>query len=238
MKKLLVATAVAMTLSITAHAADNNTAVLNVTGKLTNDACTPELSGGGVVDFGTHYVDTLSATETNQLGKKDLTLTINCESPAKVGWSIQDNTVDEAASITIVNPGWNEGDDVWDSNGRFGVGKTAGGVNIGAYAVTLNKDGVTADGEQARIIQGLASTGASFYWGNFNAGSDYDNVTNNGSYVMSLSTTDSESTFEPIAFKTAIFPMRVGLAVQKTSTLAITDNTSITGAATITLHYL
>ncbi|RCG82452.1 hypothetical protein CSB66_3290 [Enterobacter hormaechei] len=36
----------------------------------------------------------------------------------------------------------------------------------------------------------------------------------------------------------AVFPLRVALAVQKTDTLAITDDTPIDGQATITLHYL
>lgn len=235
MKKLLIATAVAMTFSMTAQAANENTAQLKVIGTLTNDACTPEMTGGGTVDFGTHYVDTLSATDTNQLGKKDLTLTINCQSPTKVGWTIQDNTVNEAASITIVNPGWSEGDDVWDSKGRFGVGKTAGGVNIGAYAVTLNQNGATADGKAATLVEGGMS-GEQVVWTHFNAGSDYDNVTNDGATAITL-TTDTND-YLPTAFTTGVFPMRVGLAVQKTSTLAITDNTPIVGLATITLRYL
>lgn len=235
MKKLLIATAVAMTFSMTAQAANENTAQLKVIGTLTNDACTPEMTGGGTVDFGTHYVDTLSATDTNQLGKKDLTLTINCQSPTKVGWTIQDNTVNEAASITIVNPGWNEGDDVWTSDGRFGVGKTAGGVNIGAYAVTLNQNGATADGKAATLVEGNKS-GEQVVWSHFNAGSDYDNVTNDGASAITLTTDTGD--YLPTAFTTGVFPMRVGLAVQKTSTLAITDNTPIVGLATITLRYL
>ncbi|EKS4617931.1 DUF1120 domain-containing protein [Salmonella enterica] len=61
MKKLALATMVAMTLSASAYA--ESTAVLKLQGVLTNDACTPELSGGGIVDFGTHYIYQLSATE-------------------------------------------------------------------------------------------------------------------------------------------------------------------------------
>ena len=64
MKKLIIATAVAMTLSAAAHA--DSTAVLKLKGVLTNDACTPTLSGGGTVDFGTKYTYALSPTATNQ----------------------------------------------------------------------------------------------------------------------------------------------------------------------------
>lgn len=51
MKKILVATAVALALSATAANAAS-TAVLKVTGLLSVAACTPQLSGGGEVDYG------------------------------------------------------------------------------------------------------------------------------------------------------------------------------------------
>lgn len=237
MKKILIATAVAMTLSATAHAVEG-TAQLKVIGTLTNDACTPEMSDGGVVDFGTHYVDTLSATETNQLGKKDFTLTIKCDSPSKVGWSITDQVADTAASVTIIDPGWNPAEEVFTSGGRFGVGKTAGQVNIGAYAVTINKSGITADGKVVTAISGDKFQATSeIVWTEFQGGSGgYDYVGNSGSFILSVG--EGTGTVNPTAFTTAVFPMRIGLAVQKTSTLAITDNTPIVGAATITLHYL
>ena len=57
MKKIIIATAVAMTLSATAHA--DSTAVLKLKGVLTNNACTPTLSDGAVVDFGTKYINSL-----------------------------------------------------------------------------------------------------------------------------------------------------------------------------------
>ena len=49
MKKILLAASVAVIMSSAAHAAE--TAVLKVSGVLTNSACTPSLSGGGIVDF-------------------------------------------------------------------------------------------------------------------------------------------------------------------------------------------
>ena len=70
MKKLLLAASVAVIMSSAAHAAE--TAVLKVSGVLTNSACTPSLSGGGIVDFGTTNIGNMSATQTNQLGNKDL----------------------------------------------------------------------------------------------------------------------------------------------------------------------
>ncbi|MBJ4020917.1 DUF1120 domain-containing protein, partial [Salmonella enterica subsp. enterica serovar Derby] len=67
MKKILLITAIAASFATTSVNADT-TAVLKVTGQLVVGGCTPELSGGGVVDYGTIRLATLSATDVNQLG--------------------------------------------------------------------------------------------------------------------------------------------------------------------------
>ncbi|MGM8756983.1 DUF1120 domain-containing protein [Enterobacter sp. 296B2] len=232
MKKLLIATTVAMALSAAAHAADS-TALLKVQGVLTNDACTPTLSGGGTVDFGTTYVDTLSSTNTNQLGKKDITLSIACSAPtASVAWGIEDN-VGSPAAVGITNPGFTTGGNVYDdqTDVQFGVGSTTGGVKIGAYAVTIDKANSTADGVAQNVITAYSTNFMG--WSGFNDGNPRDYVTHDGQ-VYSLGT----SAYIPVAFTNAVFPLRVALAVDKTSTLAITDDTPIAGQATITLYYL
>ncbi len=61
----------------------DTTAVLKVTGQLIVGGCTPELSDGGVVDYGTIRLATLSATDVNQLGTKDVSLSISCPSATK-----------------------------------------------------------------------------------------------------------------------------------------------------------
>lgn len=233
MKKLLVSTTVAMALSAAAHAADS-TALLKVQGVLTNDACTPTLSGGGTVDFGTTYVDTLSSTATNQLGNKDITLSIQCSSPTKVSWSIEDNVGEPADNVAIINPGF-IGDytvNATTTAAKFGTGKTAEGVSIGAYSVALDTSNTTADTTAARVIN---SSIDSIFWGVFTAGKSTDFITHSNEQY---SVAPSSGSANPLAFTNAVFPMRVALAVEKTSTLAITDDTPISGQATITLHYL
>lgn len=153
MKKIFIATAVALSLSAAAQAAES-TAVLKVTGVLTNDACTPELDGGGVVDFGTKYINELSATETNQLGHKDLSFRISCTAPTKVGFQISDDRADSPASITIEQTSFTDPDETaWNSAARFGAGQTAGGVNIGAYSIALNRSALTADGQPQTALR-------------------------------------------------------------------------------------
>jgi len=230
MKKLLVATTVAMALSATAHAADS-TAQLKVQGVLTNDACTPTLSGGTTIDFGTFFVDSLSSTATNQLGHKDTSLSITCSSPTKVSWSIEDN-VGDVADIDILNAGFSGGNVYGGGvalDAHFGVGKTAGGVAIGSYAVALNKHNATADG----VASNVSSASDGEVWTLFFPTGSYDYV-RVSPYQFAFGDNDAK----PIAFTNAVFPLRIALAVEKTSTLAITDDTPIAGQATITLHYL
>ncbi|EOF5098339.1 DUF1120 domain-containing protein [Salmonella enterica] len=233
MKKLALATMVAMTLSASAYA--ESTAVLKLQGVLTNDACTPELSGGGIVDFGTHYVYQLSATEDNQLGSKDFTLTINCTAPTKLAWTITDDRPDSKASVSIDNPGWSSNEPLWGNGERFGAGKTAGGVSIGAYALAMNAAAVTADTGAAKAVTSVIGTNPDSAWKEFGKTGDLDSIK---STSPTIGYTVADTDLIPVAFRNATFPMRVGLAVQDTTTLAITDETDIDGQATITLHYL
>ncbi|MBE8219292.1 DUF1120 domain-containing protein, partial [Leptospira borgpetersenii serovar Ballum] len=60
-----------------AHATDS--VDLNVKGTLVNGSCTPSLENGGVVDFGHIPVGNLSKTDINQLGKRNIVLTVTCD---------------------------------------------------------------------------------------------------------------------------------------------------------------
>ena len=68
MKKTLLAAILAM--SATSAIAANPSAVLKVKGTLTNAACTPTLSNGGVVDYGIINLGMLSATQVISWGRK------------------------------------------------------------------------------------------------------------------------------------------------------------------------
>ncbi|ECA6121828.1 DUF1120 domain-containing protein [Salmonella enterica subsp. enterica serovar Redlands] len=225
MKKLLIATSVVIGLSTSAQAVES-TAVLKLTGVLTNGACIPELSDGGVVDFGTKAVSDLLPTETNQLGYKDITLTIQCLAPAKVGWAATDNHADSVTSLTIKNATFGNQDNRIPFY-QLGLGKTAGGINIGSYGLSVDLSNSTADGIKTKMV--VASTTTPDTWAM--AGNEFVALTNLTTYSVG----DENG---PIAFTTATFPIRVAAAIQGTDTLAITDNTTLDGQATFTLVYL
>ena len=88
MKKCLLATV--MMMAATAVYAEP-TAMLKVHGTLTSAGCVPEISNGGVADFGEVGLDSLSSGVAYQAGHKDVTLTITCQSATRVGWTIKDD---------------------------------------------------------------------------------------------------------------------------------------------------
>ena len=228
MKKILLATSVALALSTSAYA--DSTAVLKLTGTLTNAACTPSLSNGGVADYGRIMLSDLSPTDTNQLGNRDVTLSISCTSPTKVAWTIVDDRADSVQKLTITNTGWNNGES-W-GNFLYGVGKTAGDVKLGAYAVVIHSSSITADDNEA---QGLTSVpGSEDTWVYMSSTSEPVRPSLN---MFTVGPKGSGPLY-PKAYSNAVFPLRVSLAIQGTDALAITDDTNIDGQATISLVYI
>ncbi|MBS3048589.1 DUF1120 domain-containing protein [Enterobacter mori] len=229
MKKILVATAVAAVLASSAANAAT-TAVLKVTGLLSVAACTPQLSNGGTVDYGRIHLADLSATGTNQLGHKSINLTLTCPSATKAGWTITDDRTDThpGASVITINNADAADAAVSDTSETYGVGKTAGGVKIGAYSIFTDISNVTADGVTADVISGTAVSPS---WLKSASGI----IKNGNAEVMTVA---APGTTAPLAFTTAVFPLKTSLAIQSTAALAVTDDTNLDGQATITVKYL
>lgn len=229
MKKILIATAVSLALFATAANAAPS-ALLKVTGTLSVAACTPQLSGGGEVDYGRIHLGDLSATSVNQLGQKDISLTITCPEATKAAWTISDDRADThpGASVITINTANAAGGSVSDTTMSYGVGKTAGGVKIGAYSIFTDVANVTADGVKSDVISGTVSSPS---WQKSSTG-----IIKNGNVEMM--TVATSGTTAPLSFTTAVFPLKTSLAIQNTAALAITDDTNLDGQATITVKYL
>lgn len=225
MKKVVLATALSLCVA-SAFAAD--TAVLKVKGTLTNAACTPELSNGGVVDYGVIRLGGLSSSGVNQLGQKNIGLTINCSSATKVSWNMVDDRVDSNAMLTVENGLFDGGQQVSGNNQTYGVGKTTNGVNIGSYALFVKLDSVMADGAS---VDTISQTDGATTWVKSTQGSTKGNSARD--YTVATA-----GALEPLAFETATFPLVTSLAIQDTTTLAITDDTALDGQITISLKYL
>jgi type 1 fimbria pilin len=227
MKKVFLITVLSLCIT-SAFAAE--TAVLKVTGTLTNSACTPELSNGGVVDYGMIRLGELSATTVNQLGHKDIGLTINCTAATKVSWNMVDDRATTRASIPIEDRNFAGDDGISSDSQMYGVGLTGGGVKIGNYSMFVKVDSVTADGQSVDPIYMQTGSGATTWVKSTNGSTQGENWRD--FTVAATGTTD------PLAFQTATFPLTTSLAIQSTDKLAITDDTKLDGQLTISLNYL
>ncbi|EPC8952868.1 DUF1120 domain-containing protein [Cronobacter sakazakii] len=214
-----------------AHATDS--VDLNVKGTLVNGSCTPTLSGNGVVDFGHTPLGNLSKTDTNQLGgRSSLVLTITCDSAMPLGWTMVDNRNDSVQVLTIKKGKW-DGSDVTGAEYEFGLGKTAGGVKIGAYSVYVDKANVLADGVNAKMMYTDGDPTDKTKWVVSGAGE----VKSNSSRVYSVEA-ESSSDGTVLPAKVTTWPIKVAAAIQGTDTLAISDDTNLDGSATISLVYI
>lgn len=228
-KKLILATLCSVAVMSGAQAADS--VDLKVTGTLTSGSCTPTLENGGVVDFGHIPLGNLSKTETNQIGSKKTSLTIECTSAMKVGWTVIDNSVDSETDLTIVDQYGSLGP---TEHNLFGLGMTAGSVKIGSWSLRVLEAGLVADGSPAWLLHRDSKTqSADVVW---NHRGEFVNDLNSNFRALTVGTVSGD--LFPIAFKKASFPLFISAAVQGTDTLAITDETPMAGSATISLVYL
>ena len=220
MKKLILAASITL---ITTSVFASETAVLKVTGTLTNASCSPELGDGGVIDYGYIHLGSLSASENNVIGEKQIPVTIQCTAPTKVGFTMLDNNSDSNAQLPVDIGSYKS---ITYSYYTYGAGTTSEDVKIGNYGLWITD--VVAD---SNTVDALTHNGD---W-------------RDGKWQMSpiprnddLSTTTfgTTGTTTPIAVTTVNFNIVTNLVIRDTATLAITDDTPIDGQTTMTLVYL
>ncbi|WP_419245743.1 DUF1120 domain-containing protein [Serratia sp. NFX21] len=234
MKKTLLATllaAGAVVCASSVFAADS--VDLKVIGTITPVACTPTLSGGGTVDYGTIKADTLKADDYTVLPEKSLDFSITCDGNAKVavnafsgrmGSTVGDAEATNGAStipagITLLG-------DVTTVQ-AFGLGLD-GTKKIGGYSLKFDITSTKADGVAVDIITRAGLTGTWFK-------SPTGSLVSKPSYQPSWAAT---GTLTPVAFKTLANKLRVQAFINKASELDITKPIQLDGLATLELIYL
>lgn len=97
-KKNLTTAAICAALSVAAFSAmatDSTDTELTIIGEYTPGACTPVVTGGGIVDYGKHHNSALNPTGKSnklvQLGRKNSTLNITCTAPTLIAVTSKDN---------------------------------------------------------------------------------------------------------------------------------------------------
>lgn len=153
--KLLIAGSAFFAMS--AQAADRVSIDVKVT--LEAAACTPILSNGGVVNFGSHSVNRLSTQHYTQIGTRNINMTITCESATGIAITARDTRMDsmttgkDSEGQSGVKYTLNGGGYISQTTRLFGLGKTKDNKNIGSYAVLIDSNNISAsNGSQTLVM--------------------------------------------------------------------------------------
>ncbi len=134
MKLTLNALATALLLSTSASALAASTVDLTVKGVITPNACTPGLSGGGMVDYGKISAKDLNLTTPKQLPRTTLQLTITCDGGTLFAVKGTDNRAGSNSS-----------------GGTYGLGLINGTQKLGTYDLMLNN--AVADSVAVTVLE-------------------------------------------------------------------------------------
>lgn len=198
---------------------------LRVTGTIVPAACSPFLTGGGVVDYGTIKAEELNQTSFSVLESKDIGFNIRCDAPTRVGLT----AVDNRSSSKI--PGILEttlGAD-YTSNYTYGLGTTTDNKNIGGYALRMKEGSFSALSIPLRTIMSLDD--AATWIATINDGA----MAQTG-HVSSWSSLTGPLAPSPIEVLTGV--LEIQAVINKTEDLDIKDNVVLDGLATLELRYL
>lgn len=202
---------------------------VKVIGTISPAACTPTLSGGGTVDYGTIKANTLAVDAYTVLDEKTLDFTITCDAPAKVAIKAVNGRPGTAVSAESEGVGGAARSPVtlFGDSATFSAGLGLDGTTkIGGYGLRI-QDGVTADGSAVgRIFRGTGS------WADNPTGDFYGS-----SAVRQLSWAPGSST-DPVAFKTLAGKLGVQAYLNKASELDLTKEIQLDGLSTIEIVYL
>lgn len=199
---------------------------LKVIGTIAPTACTPTLSGGGTVDYGTISAASLKKDSFNQLAKKELDFAITCDAPAKVALRAINGRPASAAGTT----------ESGGFAGRIPVGVSAeqgnwvvglgldGSRRIGGYNMHVRD--VTLDAKPGDFIyqtDGSAAwlNGTGFLW-------DRD-------FKISFG---EAGTSEPTAFTNMAGKLNIQAYINKASELDLSKPIRLDGQTTLELFYL
>lgn len=217
------------------QAASAESVDVKVIGTIVPTACTPTVSGGGVIDYGNIKATTLKADAYTVLPLKTVDFSISCDAPAKVAIAAKNGRFGSLAgasenSTTGVAPAPVTLPDM-PGSGAVGLGLD-GTTKIGGYSMEIKEGTTTADGE---LVASLYTNGSlSAGWSQVPAGKgDVYNMASQR--YMSWGKT---GTLDPIAFKALAGKLAVQAYINKASELDLTHAIHLDGLTTLEVFYL
>ncbi|MEN5017008.1 DUF1120 domain-containing protein [Erwinia sp. Eh17-17] len=233
MKKTVVALAL---LATTASAFAADSVDVRVIGTIVPAACTPALTGGGVVDYGTIKADTISATDYTVLPEKQIAFSITCDAPAKVGLTVANGRAGSLAGA--VESAYSAGTAPvqlfgLDYVAAAGLGMD-GAAKIGGYGVRIDSSTVTADGSAVDSLRAdtNAQNTAIIWTKDAYAGIVYSPAN------QRMTSWAATGTTTPVAFTALSGQLGVQAYINKGSELDLSKPVHLDGLTTITLYYM
>lgn len=204
---------------------------VRVIGTITPAACTPMLSGGGVVDYGTINPINLNKDSPTLLAEKSIDFSIACDAKAKVGIKAINGRLGTVAGATETN-GVSELNLSGTVGRLFYVGLgLSNGKKIGGYSIRIDETNNSLDGNPAQPI--LSNDN----------GAEWVKVANSvGVYTITpvprITTWADVGTLTPTGFTTLASKLTVQAYIGKSSELDLTKPIALNGLTTLELVYL
>ncbi|OIN48573.1 hypothetical protein BLL37_24810 [Pseudomonas azotoformans] len=216
MKTLLIPMATLAWLTGVSTVQAASTVELTVGGLITPMACTPALSGGGLIDFGKISQQDLNQATGTRLPLKSLTLTVSCNAPGRYALRMRDNR-DGSAHV--------------NSEIYYGLGLDSAGNKIGVYSVKFDPKQTVADA--LPVTYGTESTTNGVAWRTSNS-----NPIDIGSRSLLGFTDVAGSTAGPSAIQNLTSTLTLEAVINAKQNLDLSVETPMDGSATLEVVYL
>ncbi|MFC6297811.1 DUF1120 domain-containing protein [Pseudomonas sp. CCM 7893] len=185
---------------------------LTVTGKITPSACTPALSGNGVVDFGKISAKDLKPDRHTNLENRAVQLIVTCEASTRFAIKPRDN---RSGSSSI--PG----------NISYGLGMINGNEKLGRYF--LNFINPVSDIPLTALYS--ANNGATW-------GEHLDGDAAIPGQLFAFGSRGDDWAWAPLPLQSVTVDITLNTAIAPTNSLTLTDEVEKDGSATLEMIYL
>lgn len=200
---------------------------LQVIGTIKPAACTPTLSGDGVVDYGNIGTNILLPTDYAVLPEHEITFTVTCDALARVAIQPVNGRPGSLAGATEGASGFGLAPVSLlglSRIGAVGLGKTTDDEKIGGFAVRYHT--LIADG---RTVNPIYSNNSGSTWAATNGELFTDGV---------ITSAALPGTLTPVPFSTLTGLLRVQAYLNKSSELNTANEIAMDGLATFEVVYL
>lgn len=205
------------------------TAQMEVKGTITPAACSVSIEHNGIFDYGFISTASLSPTQANNLGDKYNNMQIACPSATQVGVRAFDN----AATSMDGSEGVDQAIGFYGTNNLFGLGIAPGGIKLGAYAITLVKNGLTIDGNSHVQYARSVNLGRSWVVSENDAW-----LLDQGRFPNTVYSWVAAGQTTPLAAEIVHVPLKVTAAIKPLKKLPIGQSMTLQGSVTLSLYYL